>query len=361
VKSVILGMSGGVDSSLAAHLLKRDGWRVIGVTFRFWEDDTSTAAGRAAESVADAARACQQIGIEHHAVDCREEFRRRIVEPFCAEYLAGRTPNPCVRCNPTMKFARLIAEAERFGADRIATGHYVRVETDGRPVLRKGLDPAKDQSYVLYGLPLETLARCVFPLGARRKEDVRRIARELGLESERMRDSQEICFIPDDDYAAFLKRRSGDRFRPGPIVDTRGVELGRHEGVHRFTLGQRRGLGIAVGEPRFVVRIEPKTATVVVGTPADTLARRFAVKDINWLSIAPPRDAIRADVKIRYTHRPRPAAIAPTSDRTARVTLDDPESAVTPGQAAVFYRDDVVLGGGTIDETLGPEPESEKS
>jgi len=349
VKSVIVGISGGVDSAVAAHLLKEEEWCVIGVTFRFWEDDAASAASRAA------ARVCERLGIEHSTVDCREEFRKRIVEPFCSEYLAGRTPNPCVRCNPIMKFRQLIAAAERYNADRIATGHYARLETTDGPILRKGLDPAKDQSYFLYGLPRETLARCVFPLGTRRKDEVRGVARELGLETERMRDSQEICFIPDDDYAEFLRRHSAGRLRPGPIVDTRGAELGRHEGVHRFTVGQRRGLGIAVGEPRFVVRIKPETATVVVGTLADTRVRRFAVKDINWLSTDPPRGAIQADVKIRSTHRPRAGVVEPASDTAALVILDAPESAVTPGQAAVFYRGDAVLGGGTIDETFALE------
>ena len=354
MKRIVLAMSGGVDSSLAAYLLQREGWEVLGVTFRMWADAGGLSSGAARpDGAQDALRVCRKLGMEHRTVDCRDEFRKRVVEPFCNEYFNGRTPNPCVWCNPTIKFGRLCRLADELGAESVATGHYALVEAgeDGRFVLRKGKFLRKEQSYVLHGLRQEQLARCRFPLGTWEKPDVRARAMELGFDIHDKPDSQEICFIPDDDYAGFLARAAPDRIRPGRIVDTAGKCLARHPGIHLYTLGQRRKLGVAVGEPRYVVRIEAETATVVIGRREETFRSAFTVRGVNWVALDNPVEPFEAEVKIRYTHRPAPARVHPLPpESAARVALHAPESAITPGQAAVFYRDDIVLGGGTIDE-----------
>ena len=362
MRRIILAMSGGVDSSVAAHLLQSEGWEVIGVTFDLWvEDSASAPAGRQCclTAVEDARRVCEMLGIAHRTLDCRDEFRRTVVEEFCDAYFCGRTPNPCVRCNPRIKFRSLLEMMRDLGAEAVATGHYARVEKKpeaegGRFLLRKGIDRRKEQSYVLCGLGQDQLAHCVFPLGGWEKTNVRAVARELHLQTHDKPESQEICFLPAGDYGAFLSRFTPERVRPGRIVDTSGKFLGRHRGIHHFTLGQRRRLGFAVGVPRYVVRIEPDTATVVVGSKEETFHSGFTVRDVNWIAFEAPPATLDAAVKIRYTHEPAPARIEPipSEGRAARVTFLAPESAVTPGQAAVFYHDDLVLGGGTIDEVF---------
>jgi tRNA-specific 2-thiouridylase len=363
MKRAVLAMSGGVDSSVAAWLLKEDGWEVQGVTFDFRLD------GPPLEAARDAAEVCRVLEIPHRLLDRREQFVRRVVEPFRDDYFSGRTPNPCVRCNPLMKFSLLTEIADEAGATAIATGHYVnsgRVAdwrrshsaeapgcADERFALWRAADARKDQSYVLFGLSQSQLARCLFPLGGRRKTEVRELAKQLGLHTHNRPDSQEICFIPDDDYGAFLERFAPERIRPGPLVDTAGRKIGWHEGVHRFTVGQRKGLGVALGSPRYVVRIEPETATVVIGEKEETFSGTFLVRDVNWVAVGPPGEPFAAKAKIRYTHTPKASRIIPLEDgRSVRVEFDEPESAVTPGQAAVFYRDDLVLGGGLISETV---------
>jgi len=359
---IVVAMSGGVDSSIAACLLQREGWEVVGITL-----DLRGPGGGACRPSIEAQQVCRLLGIEHHTLDCSEEFKRTIVEPFCDEYFRGRTPNPCVRCNPLIKFRRLVAAAREFGADAMATGHYVRLEPADqlsiadsqlpidmtRCLLLKARDGLKDQSYVLFALQQEQLSRCRFPLGEWKKPKVRALAQELGFSNHERPDSQEICFVPDDDYGAFLAGIAPERIRPGRIVDTSGRFLGRHRGIHRFTLGQRRRLGIAVGEPRYVVRLEPETATVVVGSKEETCNSAFTVRDVNWIAFAHPPSMIEARVKIRYTHQPAPARIETIpAEQAARVTFASPESAITPGQAAVFYHHDLLLGGGTIDKLV---------
>ena len=320
---IILAMSGGVDSSVAAWLLKREGWEVVGVTFNLWRDDQG---GGLPAAAADARAVCDLLGLQHRTVDFREEFRRTVVTGFCEAYFSGRTPNPCVVCNPRVKFALLEKLARELEATAISTGHYARVEgpdCSGRYALRKGAARGKDQSYVLYGLSQEQLALAHFPLGTWQKADVRSLADELGFPVHNKPDSQEICFIPDNDYGAFLARQAPERIRPGPLVDSAGKELGRHEGIHRYTIGQRKGLGIAVGQPRYVLRIEPATATVVVGTHDEAFAQSFIVEQVNWTSVACPAEAIRADVKIRYAHPGAPAKIEPLADsRSVAVEFD---------------------------------------
>ncbi len=352
MKRILLGMSGGVDSSVAALLLQRSGLEPIGVTFDLWSDSTGEASG--ADAAKDAKAVCGALGIPHHAVACRDAFRERVIDPFCRAYLSGRTPNPCVICNPRIKFAMLCDLLDRFNASAVATGHYARIEGPdcaGRMRLLKGRAGDKEQSYFLFGMTQQQLAVTEFPLGDLNKQAVRRIAAEADLPVHGRPESQEICFIPDNDYAAFVERSCGGETRPGEIRDTSGRLLGTHKGLHRFTLGQRKGLGVAVGEPRYVVRIEPETATVVIGTREETFSREFLAQEVNWVSVPPPRDPLRTQVRIRYAHPGAAAEMIPEPESDAvRVRFDEPQSAITPGQAAVFYDDDLLLGGGIIAE-----------
>jgi len=358
MRRILVAMSGGVDSSVAAYLLKREGWEVIGVTLDLWagpegaEPSARACCARAAE---DARSVCRKLGLPHYTLNCRDEFRRQVVDRFCEEYLRGRTPNPCIRCNERIKFDHLLNLARELDAQAVATGHYAIVEgpdEKGRYLLRRGRDRAKEQSYVLFGLRQDQLAGCRLPLGRWEKPKARGLARELGLRTHNRPDSQEICFVPDNDYAGFLARWAPERIRPGPILDTSGRLLGRHRGIHMFTIGQRKGLGIAAGRPLYVVRIEAESATVVVGPREETLRRSFLVSDVNWIASS-PAVPLEAQVKIRYTHHPSPARVEPLEGgRAARVTFLAPQGAIAPGQAAVFYRGDLVLGGGTIERVL---------
>ena len=341
----IVAMSGGIDSSTAAYLLLGEGHEVVGLTLRMWRVERGASAD---ELVERAAAICRVLGIEHVVVDVSDEFEKRIVQPFCRQYARGRTPNPCIECNKFMKFPSLWAEAQRRGAQKIATGHYARVvETEaGRFHLRKGLDETKDQSYLLYSLSQEMLPRIVFPLGEWRKKDTREKAREFWPWPELPPESQEICFLQDFDYAPFVGGREATK--PGVIVDTAGNVLGRHDGVHNFTIGQRRGLGFAAGKPLYVVRIDPTTSTIVVGDRSETYRKEFIVTNVNWCSVPPSDEPRKAMVKIRYTHPPAEADLRPEPDGSILVTFAEPQHAVTPGQSAVFYDGDVVLGGGII-------------
>jgi tRNA-specific 2-thiouridylase len=299
----------------------------------------------------------QHLGIPYYVVNFEERFERQVVKPFIEDYLAGRTPIPCTLCNNFIKFDQFLEMAEGVGARRIATGHYARLnwnESSGRFELRRAADHAKDQTYFLFGLTQAQLARTLFPLGGFQKTQARELARELGLPTSEKPDSQEICFVPNGDYAGFIDayfREQG--LAPaavrGELVTTDGRVVGRHSGVHRFTIGQRRGIGIASREPFYVIATEPATRRVVIGSREDLLRKAMRVRDINWVSIAPPGSEIRAAVKIRNKHAAAEASIRPLGERRAEVHFDEPQRAVTPGQAAVFYQDDLVLGGGWIE------------
>jgi tRNA-specific 2-thiouridylase len=350
---VVVAMSGGVDSSVAAALLVEAGYEVVGVTLQLAGSGPGCGLPGHAE---DARRVTERLGMRFFVADYRERFEREVAEAFADAYLAGRTPIPCVRCNSRFKFDCLLERARLLGASAIASGHYARVDTDpesGRRRLRRAADPEKDQTYFLFELSQPQLAAVCFPLGELKKADVREHARRLGLATAEKPESQEICFVPDGDTAGAVERIRPDALPgEGAVVDARGRVLGRHAGVHRFTVGQRRGLAIASRRPLYVTRIDAATNRVVVGGREELLARGARLEGVNWIAGAAPRGVVRASVRVRYRHPGAPARVEPEPDGGARVVFDDPVAAVAPGQAAVFERDAEVLGGGWIAEAL---------
>jgi tRNA-specific 2-thiouridylase len=352
-KRVLLGMSGGVDSSVAGHLLLLQGYDVIGVTMKVWSQDCiSRAEDRCCDppAIADARGVAHSLGVPHYVVDESDDFERMVINYFTSEYKAGRTPNPCVMCNELLKFGKLWDKAHDLGADFIATGHYaINEHLPTGPVLRKGRDPRKDQSYFLFRLSREQLQRALFPLGFMSKTEIRDIARDLGLPVADKVDSQEICFVPGNDYKAFLKSHLEDgEFHRGGIYDTSGKRLGDHDGIELFTIGQRKGLPGGSPKPLYVIDINPETNSVIVGDDEQLLTAEFEAANLNWLRNEPLTGPVEADIKIRYNHPGARAVIAPVGDNQVRIRFQEPQRAVTPGQAAVFYDDDRVLGGGWI-------------
>ena len=362
-----VAMSGGVDSSVAAALLKETGHEVVGFTMQLWNQRRRAEPGReplpsrccSLDDVYDARAVAEQLQIPFYVVNLEDEFERAVVRPFVESYLAGKTPIPCVSCNTHLKFARLVRLAQQVGAGKVATGHYARVEyssESGRFMLKKGSDPAKDQSYFLFEMSQKQLARAIFPLGEMSKSEVRKVARKVGLGTSEKPESQEICFVPDGDYARFVEGYARSEMNiqvetdhSGPIINTMGTQLGAHSGLHRFTVGQRRGLGISSSEPLYVVKIDVPRNELVVGLRNELYGRSLVVTGVNWVSIDRPEAPIRAGVRIRYRSPESPATVTRLESGKARIDFDEPQPAITPGQAAVFYDKDAVLGGGWIE------------
>jgi tRNA-specific 2-thiouridylase len=350
-------MSGGVDSSVAAALVAATDAETVGVSMQLY-DQRDAAAGHGfgscctLDDLHDARRVAAAIGIPHYVMNFERQFGEQVVANFVREYVNGRTPLPCVHCNSDLKFATLLERARALGADHVATGHYARVERDettGRCRLLRGLDRSKDQSYFLFPLDQAQLARARFPVGTLTKTEVRALARRLALPVADKPDSQEICFVPDHDYASFIATRASVAHGGGVITSQDGRVLGRHEGIHRFTVGQRRGLRLSASEPLYVLALDPSDQTVVVGPRAALDRTTLTASSVRWVAGAPPGGPVRAGVQIRHRHAPAPALVHPLPGDRAQVHFDEPQRAVSPGQAAVFYADDEVVGGGWID------------
>ncbi|RMH68428.1 MAG: tRNA 2-thiouridine(34) synthase MnmA [Gemmatimonadetes bacterium] len=353
-RSIVVAMSGGVDSCVAAALLVEQGYDVLGMTmktFCYGSIETTEKSCCSIDSINDAKSVCRQLGIRHHVIDEVETFQSTVIDNFVNEYAAGRTPNPCVICNSQLKFWDLLIRARQAGYDKVATGHYARIrynEVSGRWELLKGRDEHKDQTYFLWDTSQEQLAHTVLPLGELTKPEVRHLARKYGFRTATKPESQEICFIPDNDTRGFLKRQLGDRLQPGEIQDEAGNVLGMHEGTPLYTIGQRKGLKLAVGRPVYVKRIDPQNNVVVVADDDALYQKELVVERTNWISIKTLEKPLTVTAKIRYRHHGDQATLYPLDAHRARVVFETPQRAITPGQSAVFYQADVVIGGGLI-------------
>jgi tRNA-specific 2-thiouridylase len=360
-QKIAVAMSGGVDSSVAAALLVEAGHEVLGFTMDLFalpsdycrDADHMSCCGR--EAAHQAQRVARSLGIEHFMVDMKSVFEKTVIEDFCGEYALGRTPNPCIRCNEYIKFAAFLRLAKQQGVDRIATGHHARIlrdEQSGRFYLKKGRDPDKDQSYFLYGLSQAQLAASLFPVGEMTKPEVRDLARRKDLPVAYRPESQEICFIPDNNYGRFLAERIPELARPGPIVDRQGNVLGQHPGIIHFTIGQRRGLGLSAPLPLYVLEIKARDNIVVVGSNQELYKSALLAGRLNWIARPGLERPLKVRARIRYQHREAPATIVPLPGEKISVEFDRPQRAITPGQSVVFYDDDTVLGGGIIEAPL---------
>lgn len=351
----LIAMSGGVDSSLAAKLMVDKGFECIGCTMKLYEnEDAGIERSRTCcslDDVEDARSVAYKLGMPFYVFNFTQDFRDAVIQKFIESYQKGMTPNPCIDCNRYMKFDKLYERAKVLGCDCIVTGHYARIEEkNGKYVLKKALDETKDQTYVLYALTQDQLSHTQFPLGDLRKTEVRAIAEQSGFVNAAKPDSQDICFVPNGDYACVIERHTGKKAEEGNFVDTNGKVLGRHKGIIHYTKGQRRGLGISSPEPLYVCRICPQSGDIVLGKNRDLFGKDADVADFNWISGSAPQKAFRCKAKIRYRQPEQWATVTPTGENAAHITFDEPQRAITPGQAAVLYDGDTVLGGGTIQE-----------
>lgn len=356
---VVVAMSGGVDSSVCAYLLKKHGYEVVGMTMQIWQDapeETRLKEGGCCSigAVYDARRVADKIGIPYYVINLKDYFNEKVIANFIKEYLEGRTPNPCIVCNRYLKFDALLKKAMEIDAFYIATGHYSKIEYDssrGRYILKKSIDSTKDQSYALYNLTQFQLEHILLPLGNYTKQEIRKIAEEAGLSVAKKPDSQEICFV-NTDYKDFLKKRVPEKIIPGLFLDKKGNILGEHRGIPFYTIGQRRGLGISAGKPLYVVDIDAERNAVIVGSEEDLFVKEFIACHMNWIAIDELKAEKRVNAKIRYNFNEKPAKIIPLDQDQVKVIFDEPQKAVTPGQAVVFYENDTVVGGGIIKKRL---------
>ena len=355
-KKVAVGMSGGVDSSVAAYLLKEQGYDVIGVTMQIWQDEDPLAQAEnggccGLSAVDDARRVADRLGIPYYVLNFKREFKENVIDYFMDEYMHARTPNPCIACNRYVKWEALLNRARELGCDYIATGHYARVVQldNGRYALKKSATDRKDQTYALYNLTQEQLAHTLMPVGEYEKEQIREIAAKIGLLIANKPDSQEICFVPDNDYAGYIERESGKTFPKGNFVDLEGNILGTHKGIIHYTIGQRKGLGLSMGSPVFVVDIRPETNEVVIGSNLDTFHDSLYAGKVNLMSVDALEGERQVVAKIRYSHKGAPCRIKMVNEDTVLCKFEEPVRAITPGQAVVFYDGDIVLGGAVID------------
>ena len=372
MKKALVGMSGGVDSSVAAYLVREAGYDVTGATMRLFDNDTIGITDKTCcslSSIEDACAVANRLGIGYVVYDMRQDFRQEVIDRFVSSYERGETPNPCVACNKYLKFDRLyeLSAADLLRSDdgcvqsgndvdrnfpplSIATGHYAVIERSpaGRYMLRKGVDPGKDQSYFLYDLTQEQLSRTLFPLGGLTKPEVREIAASLGLVNAKKRESQDICFVPGGDYASFICGYTGHEYPPGDFVSRDGTVMGTHKGIINYTIGQRKGLGLALKKPAYVLDIDTEGNRVILGDNEDLFTRELTADNFNWVSLAPAKGDIRASARIRYRHKEAPATIIPISESSVKIVFDEPQRAITRGQSVVVYDGDYVLGGGII-------------
>lgn len=356
-KKVVIGMSGGVDSSVAAYLLQEQGYEVIGIMMKLSPDNPDYEENEGGccsiSAASDARRVADVLNIPFYVMNFKDAFKTNVIDNFIDEYMEGRTPNPCIVCNKIIKFEEFLRKAKALGADYIATGHYAKIEKqEDRYVLKKADDDRKDQTYALYGLTQEQLSHTLMPCGDYSKPEIRNIAERIGLEVFRKKDSQEICFIPDNDHGAYIKKYSGREIKPGNFVDKHGKVIGTHKGIVYYTIGQRKGLGIALGKPVFVTDINPLTNVVVLGDEEDIFKTELVAKDLNFILFDKLESNLRVSAKIRYSAKPQLATLIPLENNRIKVVFDEKQRAITKGQSVVFYLENLVVGGGIIEEIL---------